>query len=49
MVYHQHYQTRTEAKQDIFKYITMFYNRERCHSRSNYLSPADYEMQLKSA
>ena len=26
-----------------------FYNRERLHSTNNYLSPVDYEMQLKSA
>jgi putative transposase len=28
-VYHQRYQTRAEAKQDIFEYIEVFYNRER--------------------
>lgn len=49
LVHHQHYQTRAEAKQDIFKYIEVFYNRERLHSSNNYLSPVDYEMQLKSA
>ena len=48
-VHHQHYQTRAEAKQDIFEYIEVFYNRERIHSANNYLSPVDYEMQLKSA
>ncbi len=49
LVHHQHYQTRAEAKQDIFEYIEVFYNRERIHSANNYLSPVDYELQLKSA
>jgi len=49
LVHHQHYQTRAEAKQDIFEYIEVFYNRERLHSANNYLSPMNYEMQLKSA
>ena len=49
LVHHQHYQTRAKAKQDIFEYIEVFYNRERLHSTNNYLSPVDYELQLKSA
>ena len=49
LVNHQSYQTRDEAKQDIFDYIEVYYNRERLHSTNNYLSPVDYEMQLKSA
>jgi transposase InsO family protein len=49
LVHHQLYQTRAEAKQDIFEYIEVFYNRERLHSSNNYLSPIDYELQLKSA
>jgi transposase InsO family protein len=49
LVHHQRYQTRAEAKQDIFEYIEVFYNRERIHSANNYLSPVNYEMQLKSA
>ena len=46
LVHHQHYQTRAEAKRDIFEYIEVFYNRDRLHSSNNYLSPMDYEMQL---
>jgi transposase InsO family protein len=49
LVHHQRYQTRAEAKQDIFEYIEVFYNRERLHSANGYMSPVDYEMQLKSA
>jgi putative transposase len=49
LVHHRCYQTRAEAKQDIFEYIEVFYNRERLHSAINYWSPVDYEMQFKSA
>ncbi|MBK7486382.1 MAG: IS3 family transposase [Nitrospira sp.] len=35
--------TRAEAKQDIFEYIEVFYNRTRRHSTLGYDSPAEYE------
>ncbi|MBK9996068.1 MAG: IS3 family transposase [Nitrospira sp.] len=34
---------RAEAKQDIFEYIEVFYNRTRRHSTLGYDSPAEYE------
>ena len=37
------YNTRQEAKTDIFKYIEGFYNRQRRHSYLGYLSPDKYE------
>ncbi len=43
LVYHRHYATRDEAKQDIFEYIEVFYNRQRRHSTLGYDSPAEYE------
>jgi len=43
LVYHRHYTTRDEAKQDIFEYIEVFYNRQRRHSTLGYHSPAEYE------
>lgn len=43
LVYHRHYATRDEAKQDIFEYIEVFYNRTRRHSTLGYDSPAEYE------
>lgn len=43
LVHHRCYQTRAEAKQEIFEYIEVFYNRERLHSANNYWSPVDYE------
>ena len=43
LVYHRRYATREEATQDIFEYIEVFYNRQRCHSTLGYHSPAEYE------
>ena len=37
------YKTREQAKNDIFNYIEMFYNRKRRHAALGYLSPAAYE------
>lgn len=44
-VYHEKYRTREEAKQSIFDYIEIFYNRQRRHSSLGYVSPSQYEMQ----
>ena len=43
MIHHQDYQTRWEAKADIFEYIEVFYNRGRRHSILGYLTPAEFE------
>ena len=43
LVYHRQYATRSEATQDIFEYIEVFYNRQRRHSTLGYHSPAEYE------
>ena len=37
--------TRDEAKQDVFKYIELYYNRVRMHSTLGYMSPVEYERQ----
>jgi putative transposase len=39
------YQSRAEAKQSIFEWIEVFYNRQRRHSSLAYLSPVAYEQQ----
>jgi predicted RNA-binding Zn-ribbon protein involved in translation (DUF1610 family) len=49
LVHHQRFQTRAEAKQAVFEYIEVFYNRERRHSANGYLSPVNYELQQKAA
>jgi transposase InsO family protein len=43
LVYHHQYQSRQEAKQDIFEYIQVWYNRKRKHSSLNYMSPDQFE------
>jgi len=42
-VYFKKYKTRDEARQSIFDYIEVFYNRERRHSSIGYLSPEEFE------
>lgn len=37
------YFTRSQAKQRIFEYIEVFYNRQRRHSYLGYISPVEYE------
>jgi len=47
---HQYqFQNQREAKQVIFEYIEVFYNRSRLHSANNYLSPEDFETISKVA
>lgn len=43
MANHYQFRTRQEARQAIFEYIEVFYNRQRKHSTIGYLSPAAYE------
>jgi len=49
LVHHCDFSTRAEAKQEIFEYIEVFYNRKRRHSANDYSSPADYERLPKAA
>jgi len=44
-VYFENYVTREQAKQSIFEYVEVFYNRKRRHSTLGYLSPAQFENQ----
>ena len=43
LVDHEDYLTKTAAKQSIFEYIEVFYNRRRRHSYLGYISPEEYE------
>lgn len=49
LVYLTRYQTRAEAKQNIFEYIEAFYNQTRLHSALGYISPCAYERSQKAA
>jgi len=45
LVYRQDFQTRAQARSQIFDYIESFYNRQRTHSALGYRSPVDFEIQ----
>lgn len=49
LVYEERFKGRQEARDRIFEYIEVFYNRCRMHSAANYLSPAEYEEKFKPA
>jgi putative transposase len=49
LVVDERFQNRQEARDSIFEYIEVFYNRSRIHSVTDYLSPAEYEEQFKRA
>lgn len=42
-VYHEDYRTRAQARQSIFEYIEVFYNRQRRHAYLNYMTPVEFE------
>jgi putative transposase len=44
-VHRQAYQSRAEAKQSLFEWIEVFYNRQRRLSSLGYVSPVAYEQQ----
>ena len=46
LVHHAHYATREQARQSIFEYIEVFYNRKRLHSALGYVSPEAFEAGL---
>lgn len=48
-VHRRQYQTREEARSDVFEYIERFYNPRRRHSKLRYLSPVAFEGAAGSA
>ena len=46
LTHHEVYRTRKQAKQSIFEYMEIFYNRKRIHSANNYLSLARLEEKM---
>jgi transposase InsO family protein len=45
LVYRRSFATRQQARQVIFEYIEVFYNRQRLHSALGYASPCAFENQ----
>lgn len=45
LIHRRHFQTRAEARQVIFEFIEVFYNRLRRHSSIGYVSPMEFERQ----
>jgi transposase InsO family protein len=43
LIYFENYITRENAKNSVFEYIEIYYNRERMHSTLNYCSPVQFE------
>ena len=43
MVYHKKFETRAQAKLEIFDYIEVWYNRKRRHSALDYMTPVQVE------
>lgn len=49
LVYLRNYSSHAEARQDIFEYIEVWYNRRRKHSAIGYMSPVEYEQQWRKS
>ncbi|RYD07013.1 hypothetical protein N752_00090 [Desulforamulus aquiferis] len=49
LIFHRNYETRIQARRDVFEYIEVFYNLVRLHSSIGYMSPENYEKQRKAA
>lgn len=43
LVNFEKYKTRAEARQSIFEYIEIYYNKQRRHSALSYFSPVEFE------
>jgi transposase InsO family protein len=43
IVHHRNYQTRDEARTEIFEYIELFYNRKHLHQSLSYQTPMNYK------
>lgn len=49
LVHFNSFRTRSEARQSVFEYIEIFYNRKRLHSALGYKTPISYENERKLA
>ena len=49
LIYRKKHDTMEEINRDLFRYIELFYNRKRMHSKLRYLSPVDYRRQYEQS
>ena len=49
LIFRRTFRTRGEARLAIFKYLEVFYNRQRSHSYLGYVSPVEFENLAKIA
>lgn len=49
LIHHRRFGTREQAKQEIFEYIEVFYNRQRKHSTLGYRTPAEFDQLHRKA
>jgi putative transposase len=49
VTHHRRFETREQAKQEIFEYIEVFYNRQRKHSTLGYRTPSEFEQLHRKA
>ena len=49
LIHHRRFETREQAKQEIFEYIEVFYNRQRKHSTLGYRTPAEFDQLHRKA
>lgn len=49
LVYRKTFETQNEARESIFEYIEIFYNRQRLHSALDYLTPEEFTLKGKKA
>jgi hypothetical protein len=47
-IHYEKFFTRAEAKQDVFEYIEVYYNRKRLHPQLGYISPKAFEAKMGS-
>ena len=48
VVHGERFQTRSEAKYQVFEYSEVYYNRKKLHSKLGYLSPEAFEAKMVS-
>jgi len=49
LVWRTKFESREQARREIFEFIEVFYNRQRMHSYLGYLSPVEFEAAAKAA